>query len=412
MQPDRVYFFDTTLRDGEQSPGVNLNLEEKLEIARQLFRLGVDICEAGFPVASEGDFESVRQIAEAVAKMPVEERKFKDSMTVAALARAVEGDIKRAYDAVKYAPKHRIHTFLATSDIHLEHKLQITREQCIAKAVKAVAYAKSLCDDIEFSCEDAGRSERAFLTQVIGAVIEAGATTINIPDTVGYNTPEEYGELIKYLISNTPGGDTVIWSTHCHNDLGLATANTLSGVRNGARQTEVTINGIGERAGNSALEEVVMAIVTHERTFNVCSNINTVELLNTSRLVSELTGMTVQRNKAIVGANAFAHESGIHQDGMLKHQSTYEIMKPEDVGVNATSLVLGKHSGRHALKSRLAEIGYDQLTGDQVKEVFQHFKTVADRQKTVSDEDLHSLIAKVDIKEYNEKVRNAPQPVA
>ncbi|HFE66428.1 MAG TPA: 2-isopropylmalate synthase, partial [Chloroflexi bacterium] len=323
---DTVYFFDTTLRDGEQSPGATLNVEEKLEIARQLSRLGVDICEAGFPIASPGDFDAVRRIAEEVGPL-VEGRKSGQPMVIAGLARANREDIQRAYDAVKVAPRHRIHTFLATSDIHLKHKLRIDREECVDQVIKSVSFARSLCDDVEFSPEDAGRSDPDFLVQVLAEAIKAGATTLNIPDTVGYTTPEEYGRLIHYLIENTPGADTVVWSTHCHDDLGLATANTLAGVQAGARQVEVTINGIGERAGNTSLEEVAMAIATRPQTFNLRTNIDTTQITKVSRMVSAYTGMVVQPNKAIVGANAFAHEAGIHQDGMLKNQQTYEIMR-------------------------------------------------------------------------------------
>ncbi|MCK6627841.1 MAG: 2-isopropylmalate synthase [Anaerolineae bacterium] len=391
VQKDKLIIFDTTLRDGEQSPGATLNIEEKLEIARQLSRLGVDICEAGFPIASPGDFEAVRRIAEEVGPL-TEGRKDGQPMVIAGLARANQQDIDRAYQAVKAAPRHRIHTFLATSDIHLKHKLKIDREECIDQVIKAVSYAKSLCDDIEFSPEDAGRSDPAFLTVVLGEAIKAGATTLNIPDTVGYTTPEEFGWLIKYLIENTPGADKVIWSTHCHNDLGLATANTLAGVRNGARQVEVTINGIGERAGNTSLEEVIMAVHTRPQNFPVEVNIDTTQIIRTSRMVSAYTGMPIQPNKAIVGANAFAHEAGIHQDGMLKHHTTYEIMRPETVGLSASSLVLGKHSGRHAFRTRLEEMGYDNLSDDDLKKAFDRFKRIADKKKVVTDADIEAII--------------------
>ncbi len=388
---DKLIIFDTTLRDGEQSPGATLNIQEKLEIARQLSRLGVDICEAGFPIASPGDFEAVRRIAEEVGPL-TEGRKSGQPMVIAGLARANEQDIDRAYDAVKAAPRHRIHTFLATSDIHLKYKLKIDREECIDQVIKAVSYAKSKCDDVEFSPEDAGRSDPQFLTVVLAEAIKAGATTLNIPDTVGYTTPEEFGWLIKYLIENTPGADRVIWSTHCHNDLGLATANTLAGVNNGARQVEVTLNGIGERAGNTSLEEVVMAIHTRPQNFPVYSDIDTTQIIRTSRMVSAYTGMSVQPNKAIVGANAFAHEAGIHQDGMLKHQSTYEIMRPETVGLSASSLVLGKHSGRHAFRKRLEELGYGDLSKDDVNQAFDRFKRIADKKKVVTDADIEAII--------------------
>ncbi|MBE2225214.1 MAG: 2-isopropylmalate synthase [Anaerolineae bacterium] len=389
---DVVVIFDTTLRDGEQSPGATLNVEEKLEIARQLSRLGVDICEAGFPIASQGDFDAVRRIAEEVGPL-TEGRKSGQPMVIAGLARANETDIKRAYDAVKAAPRHRIHTFLATSDIHLQFKLKMDREECIDQVITAVTYAKTLCDDIEFSPEDAGRSDPDFLVQVLGEAIKAGATTLNIPDTVGYTTPEEFGGLIKYLIENTPNADKAVWSVHCHNDLGLATANTLAGVQNGARQMEVTLNGIGERAGNTSLEEVVMAIETRPQTYKVQTNIDTTQITRTSRMVSAYTGMVVQPNKAIVGANAFAHEAGIHQDGMLKNQQTYEIMRPETVGLSASKLVMGKHSGRHAFRVRLEEMGYDDLEEQELNAAFKRFKHLADKKKVVTDADIEAIIA-------------------
>lgn len=388
---EKLIVFDTTLRDGEQSPGATLNIQEKLEIARQLSRLGVDICEAGFPIASPGDFEAVRRIAEEVGPL-VEGRKSGKPMVIAGLARANEADIDRAYDAVKVAPRHRIHTFLATSDIHLKHKLKIDREECIEQVIKAVKHAKSKCDDVEFSPEDAGRSDPQFLTIVLAEAIKAGATTLNIPDTVGYTTPDEFGWLIKYLIENTAGAEKVVWSTHCHNDLGLATANTLAGVQNGARQVEVTINGIGERAGNTSLEEVVMAIETRPQNFSVQTTIDTTQITRTSRMVSAYTGMLIQPNKAIVGANAFAHEAGIHQDGMLKHHTTYEIMRPETVGLQASSLVLGKHSGRHAFRTRLEDLGYTGLSQKELNKAFDRFKRVADKKKVVSDADIEAII--------------------
>ena len=389
---DTLLIFDTTLRDGEQSPGATLNVDEKLEIARQLSRLGVDICEAGFPIASPGDFEAVRRIAEEVGPL-LEGRKSGEPMVIAGLARANLGDIERAYDAVKNAPRHRIHTFLATSDIHLKHKLRIDREECIEQVIQAVSYASSLCDDVEFSPEDAGRSDPDFLVQVLEQAIKAGATTLNIPDTVGYTTPEEFGWLMKYLIANTTGADQVVWSTHCHNDLGLATANTLAGVEAGARQVEVTVNGIGERAGNTSLEEVVMAVTTRPGQFNVTCGIDTTQIMRTSHMVSTYTGMVVQANKAIVGANAFAHEAGIHQDGMLKNQMTYEIMRPETIGLNASRLVLGKHSGRHAFRVRLQEMGYDNLKDEEVELAFKRFKRLADKKKMVTDADIEAIIA-------------------
>jgi 2-isopropylmalate synthase len=389
---DTVLFFDTTLRDGEQSPGATLNVEEKLEIARQLSRLGVDICEAGFPIASPGDFEAVRRIAEDVGPL-TDGRKSGRPMTIAGLARANREDIQRAYDAVKVAPRHRIHTFLATSDIHLKHKLRIDREECIDQVVDSVSFAKGMCDDVEFSPEDAGRSDPDFLVQVLTEAIKAGATTLNIPDTVGYTTPEEFGWLIKYLIDKTPGADSVVWSVHCHNDLGLATANTLAGMSAGARQVEVTINGIGERAGNTALEEVAMALTTRPSSFGLDTNIDPGQITRTSRMVSAYTGMVVQPNKAIVGANAFAHEAGIHQDGMLKHHQTYEIMRPEVVGLAASRLVLGKHSGRHAFRVRLEELGYDDLDKEELETSFRRFKQLADKKKVVTDADIEAIIA-------------------
>ncbi len=389
---DSVLIFDTTLRDGEQSPGATLNVEEKLEIARQLSRLGVDICEAGFPIASPGDFEAVRRIAEVVGPL-TEGRETGQPMVIAGLARANQEDIARAHEAVKVAPRHRIHTFLATSDIHLKHKLKIDREECVEQVVKAVRYARSLCDDVEFSPEDAGRSDPEFLTVVLGEAIKAGATTINVPDTVGYTTPEEFGWLIDYLVKNTPGADQAVWSVHCHDDLGLATANTLAGIKAGARQAEVTINGIGERAGNTSLEEVVMAIQTRPQVFDLRTGIDTTQITRASRMVSAYTGMAVQPNKAIVGANAFAHEAGIHQDGMLKSHLTYEIMRPDTVGLSSSRLVLGKHSGRHAFRVRLEEMGFGDLSGDEINVAFDRFKRLADKKKVVADADIEAIIA-------------------
>ncbi|MDX1412656.1 MAG: 2-isopropylmalate synthase [Candidatus Promineifilaceae bacterium] len=389
---ETLLVFDTTLRDGEQSPGATLNVEEKLEIARQLSRLGVDICEAGFPIASQGDFEAVRRIAEEVGPL-TEGRKTRQPMVIAGLARANRQDIQRAYDAVKGAPRHRIHTFLATSDIHLKHKLKIDREECIDQVIDSVSFARSLCDDVEFSPEDAGRSDPDFLVQVLEQAIKAGATTLNIPDTVGYTTPKEFGWLMEYLIENTPGADRVIWSVHCHDDLGMATANTLAGVKAGARQVEVTINGIGERAGNTSLEEIAMAIATRPAQFEVETNIDSTQIMRASHMVSTYTGMVVQANKAIVGANAFAHEAGIHQDGMLKNHQTYEIMRPETIGLDATRLVLGKHSGRHAFRVRLKEMGYDNLTKTEFELAFKRFKSTADKKKIITDADIEAIIA-------------------
>ncbi|CAG8551062.1 21565_t:CDS:2 [Gigaspora margarita] len=384
---DKLIIFDTSLRDGEQSPGVTFTVEEKLEIARHLSNLGVDVIEAGFPIASQGDFDAVARIAKEVGPLMHGREKIGKPMRIAGLARATNKDVKRCYEAVSLAPLHRIHTFLATSDIHLNYKLKISRNECIERAASAVAYAKSLCDDVEFSSEDSGRSDKDFLCQVLGKVIEAGATTLNIPDTVGYTSPEEYGALIKYLIEHTPGSHKVIWSTHCHNDLGLATANTLSGITNGARQVEVTINGIGERA------EVVMNIHTHPSSYPVYHTINTPLIYRTSTLVSSLSGMVVQPNKAIVGVNAFLHESGIHQDGVLKHKQTYEIIRPEDVGVFNVNLVLGKLSGRNAFRSRLEQLGYFDMNEDDFNKAFDRFKALADAKKRVTDHDLLALIS-------------------
>lgn len=367
-----------------------LQMHEKVSIAHQLSRLGVDVCEAGFPVASPGDFEAVSIIAREVGSELHNGRTV--PMTIAGLARATEKDIDRCFEAVQHAPRKRIHTFLATSDIHLKHKLRCTRTEALNRAVKAVRHARNLCEDVEFSTEDGGRSDPEYLVEVIGAVIEAGATTINVPDTVGYTLPYEYGNLFKYLIENTKRGKNVIWSTHCHNDLGLATANTLTAVQNGARQVEVTINGIGERAGNTALEEVAMTITTRPHLFPVRLTIDTTQIIRTSRMVSHLTGMTVQPNKAIVGANAFAHESGIHQDGMLKNASTYEIMTPASVGLSKSSLVLGKHSGRHAYQTRLKELGFTNLDEKTLDSLVDKFKLLADEKKVITDADMEAIV--------------------
>jgi 2-isopropylmalate synthase len=388
--PDTVRIFDTTLRDGEQSPGATLTSEEKLEVARALSRLGVDIIEAGFPCASPDDFEAVKAIAASVGVTPVEGRVSSEPPVICGLARAAENDIKAAYDAVKVAKYPRIHVFLATSPIHREHKLRMSREQVVERAVRMVSYAKNLCQDIEFSPEDAGRTEPEFLYEVLEAVIRAGATTLNIPDTVGYTMPDEFGALIAGIMQHVPSIAQAVVSVHCHNDLGLATANTLAGIRNGARQAEVTINGIGERAGNTALEEIVMALHTRAAMFKLNTNIDTTQLTRTSKLVSVRTGMVVQPNKAVVGANAFAHESGIHQDGMLKNQETYEIMRPETVGAGQTLLVLGKHSGRHAFAVRLRELGH-ALEGEGLDTAFARFKVLADKKKRITDADLEAL---------------------
>ncbi len=381
-----VRIFDTTLRDGEQSPGATMTSAEKLEVARSLAQLGVDVMEAGFPAASPDDLEAVRRIAVEVgnssdgSKVPI----------ICGLARATRSDIDKAWEGVKQAAHPRIHTFLATSEIHMQYKLKMTRQQVMDKVSEMVSYAHSLCADVEFSPEDAGRSDPEFLYQVLALAIKAGATTLNIPDTVGYTTPDEFGNLIAGIIKNTPGIDKCVVSVHCHNDRGLATANTLAGIQAGARQVEVTINGIGERAGNTSLEEVVMALYTRRAVFGLATGINTNQIMRLSRLVSNYTGISVQPNKAIVGANAFAHEAGIHQDGMLKNHQTYEIMLPETVGVTQSKLVLGKHSGRHAFSTRLRELGY-ALNDTEVDSLFERFKILADKKKTIADADLQAL---------------------
>ncbi len=390
--PDYVRLFDTTLRDGEQSPGATMTSAEKLEVARALSRLGVDVIEAGFPAASPDDLAAVQRIAETVGREVPEGRPSASPPSICGLARATTKDIDRAWEAVRPAVQPRIHTFLATSPIHREHKLRLTKEQVVAKTREMVAYARSLCEDIEFSPEDAGRTEPDFLHEVLQAAIEAGATTLNIPDTVGYTLPEEFGALIAGIMKNVPSIGQAVVSVHCHNDLGLATANALAGIRAGARQAEVTINGIGERAGNTALEEVVMALRTRHPLFGLRTGIDTTQLVRTSRLVSSRTGILVQPNKAIVGANAFAHESGIHQDGMLKHAETYEIMRPEVVGATKTHLVLGKHSGRHAFAVRLRELGYPLDTA-ALDEAFARFKVLADKKKSITDADLEALVS-------------------
>ena len=388
MDKNYVVIFDTTLRDGEQSPGATMTSAEKLEVARGLARLGVDVIEAGFPAASPDDLEAVRKISIEVGNSPDGRR----VPVICGLARTTRGDIDKAWEAVRQAAHPRIHTFIATSDIHLQYKLKMTRAQVAERAREMVAYARSLCADVEFSPEDAGRSDPEYLYEVLAGVIEAGATTLNIPDTVGYTTPDEFGELIAGILRHTPGIETCIVSVHCHNDLGLATANTLAGLRAGARQAEVTINGIGERAGNTALEEVVMALVTRPTQYHLVTGIEAGQITRLSKLVSNYTGMAVQPNKAIVGANAFSHEAGIHQDGLLKHHQTYEIMRPESVGATQTRLVLGKHSGRHGLKTRLASLGY-ALTDPELDQIFERFKLLADRKKVITDADLEALIS-------------------
>lgn len=380
---EKIFIFDTTLRDGEQSPGASLTSKEKLEIAQQLEKLNVDIIEAGFPIASPGDYEAVSLIAKNVKK-PI----------IAALARAKKIDIETAASALKYAKHPRIHTFIATSDIHIKYKLKMSKEQVLETAVEAVKYARRFTDDVEFSCEDAARSDVDFMCKVIEEVIKAGAKVINIPDTVGYSIPDEFGELIKQIKTKVPNIDKSIISVHCHNDLGLAVANSISAIINGARQVECTINGIGERAGNASLEEIVMIIKTKkncEKLKNFYTDINTKEIYPTSRLVSNLTGIVVQPNKAIVGKNAFRHESGIHQDGVLKQRQTYEIISPNDVGVPSSELVLGKHSGRHALENRLIDLGY-KINKKLLDKIFIKFKSLADKKKYIFDEDIIAIV--------------------
>ncbi len=393
--PGRILIFDTTLRDGEQSPGASLNLEEKLAIAHQLARLGVDIIEAGFPFASPGDFKAVNKIAEVVTG--------ENGPIICGLARASKNDIKACFEALNPAPKKRIHTFIATSDIHLEHKLKKSRKDVLSIVPEMVSYAKSFVDDVEFSCEDASRSDPEFLYEVIQEAISAGANTINIPDTVGFSTPSEFGKLISDINNYVPNIDEAILSVHGHNDLGLAVANFLEAVKNGARQLECTVNGIGERAGNASLEELVMALHVRKRFYNKFFNrsedcptpltaIRTEEITKTSRLVSNLTGMNVQPNKAIVGANAFAHESGIHQDGVLKNRLTYEIIDAKTVGLNDNKISLGKLSGRSAVRARLEEMGYD-LSREDLNDAFARFKDLADRKREITDRDLEAIVS-------------------
>lgn len=381
----KIDIFDTTLRDGEQSPGASMNTEEKLVIARQLLRLNVDVIEAGFPISSPGDFESVRRIAELAG----------DAAVVCALTRAIEKDIDSAADSLKYAKRPRIHTGIGVSPNHLKDKLRISEDECIERAVHCVKYAKKYVDDVQFYAEDAGRSDFAFLARVIQAVIEAGATVVNIPDTTGYSMPDDFGKRIKYLMDNVTGIDKVKIAVHCHNDLGMATALSLAGVANGATQIECTINGLGERAGNTAMEEVVMAIRMHEDELDAATQVNTREFVKASRLVSSITGMNVQANKAIVGANAFAHSSGIHQDGVLKKRDTYEIIDPDDVGAGQSQIVLTARSGHAALKHRLEELGYD-LEEEKLDQIYVEFLALADKKKEVYDEDLESLINEYD----------------
>ncbi len=382
MKQDHLIIFDTTLRDGEQSPGASMTREEKVRIARQLERMRVDVIEAGFPAASNGDFESVKAVADAI----------KDS-TVCGLARALERDIQRAGEALRGARSARIHTFIATSAIHMEKKLRMSPEQVIEQAVKAVKWARQYTDNVEFSPEDAGRSDPDFLCRVLEAVIDAGAGTLNIPDTVGYSMPGQFGELIRDLRNRIPNAGKAVFSVHCHNDLGLAVANSLAAVLNGARQVECTINGLGERAGNAALEEIVMAVRTRQDVFGCETRIDATQIVPASRLVSSITGFAVQPNKAIVGANAFAHESGIHQDGVLKHRETYEIMRAEDVGWSANKMVLGKHSGRNAFRTRLTELGIELGSEEALNAAFARFKELADKKHDIFDEDLQALVS-------------------
>lgn len=376
----KIYIFDTTLRDGEQTPGVSLNAKEKLEIAKNLEALGVDIIEAGFPVTSKGDFEGVKLIAQNIK-----------SSTVNALARANKKDINTAYEAIKEAKRKRIHTFLATSDIHMKYKLKMTREEVLEKIREMVSYAKTLVDEVEFSPEDGSRTEKEFLYKVLETAIEAGATVLNIPDTVGYSTPNEFGKLIKDIKENVNGIENVILSVHCHNDLGLAVANSLAAIENGAEQIECAVNGLGERAGNAALEEIIMALKTRNDIYKINLDVNTEKIYRLSSLVSHFTGVKVQPNKAIVGANAFAHESGIHQHGVLTNRETYEIMTPESVGFKTNNMVLGKHSGRHAFENRVKELGYDILKED-IQEAFIKFKELADKKKEISDKDIEAIL--------------------
>ena len=377
---DRVLIFDTTLRDGEQSPGCSMNIDEKLRLARQLQQLSVDVIEAGFPISSVGDFEAVKFIAGKVR-----------NCTVAALARCVKPDIDRAWEAIREAAKPRIHVFIATSDLHLKYKLKKSHEQVLQDAVWAVQYAKSLCEEVEFSCEDASRSDFNYLCEIVESTIKTGATIINLPDTVGYAIPDEYGAMFRMVRERVPNINNATLSCHCHNDLGLAVANSIAAIQNGARQVECTLNGIGERAGNASLEEIVMTIKTRHEKLGLKTNVDTEEIYKSSKLLSSLTGMMVQRNKAIVGINAFAHEAGIHQDGMLKSPLTYEIMTPQSVGIKHSTMVLGKHSGRHALKQRYAELGY-QLPDDELERAYDIFCGIADQKKEIFDEDLEAIL--------------------
>ncbi len=390
--PNRVIVFDTTLRDGEQSPGCSMNLEEKLQVAAVLEEMGVDVIEAGFPIASRGDFEAVNEVAKRVK-----------SSSVAGLARATQKDIDRAWEALKPAARPRIHTFISTSPLHMKHKLQMEPEAVHQAIIDSVGHARNLCDDVEWSPEDGTRTEHDFLCRCVESAIKAGAGTINIPDTVGYTMPQEFHELIAMLMNRVPNIDKAVISVHCHNDLGLAVANSLAAVRAGARQVECTINGIGERAGNAAMEEIVMALRTRHDIAPFTTGVTTELIMKASRLISAITGFTVQPNKAIVGANAFAHESGIHQDGVLKHAETYEIMTPESVGLTRSTLVMGKHSGRHAFKSKLKELGFE-LSDNQLEDAFFRFKELADHKKDVYDEDIIALVDDAVVR-HNDRIR-------
>jgi 2-isopropylmalate synthase len=392
---DKLFIFDTTLRDGEQSPGASMTKDEKIRVAKALERMGVDIIEAGFPIASPGDFEAVKAVADVIT-----------GSTVCGLARAIDKDIDRAAEALKGAPSARIHTFIATSPIHMKLKLRMEPEQVLEQAVRSVKRARQYTDNVEFSAEDAVRSDMDFLCRVFEAAITAGAGTINVPDTVGYSIPHAWGERIRALIEKVPNADKAVWSTHCHNDLGLAVANTLSAVLNGVRQVECTINGLGERAGNAALEEIVMAVRTRPDVFNCnVAHLDTTQIVPCSRLVASITGFAVQPNKAIVGANAFAHESGIHQDGVLKNRETYEIMRAQDVGWTSNRMVLGKHSGRNAFRTRLKEIGIEFASEEELNSAFARFKDLADKKHEIYDEDLQTLVTDANLEAEHERIK-------
>ena len=391
---DKLIIFDTTLRDGEQSPGASMTKEEKLRIARQLDKLGVDVIEAGFAAASPGDADAINSIAKVIERS-----------TVCSLARASEKDVRAAGEAIKPAKHGRIHTFIATSPIHMQHKLRMSPDEVVTRAVQAVKWAREYTDDVEFSAEDAVRSDIDFLVRIFDEVIKAGAKTLNVPDTVGYSIPLLWGERFKQLIARVPNSEKVIWSTHCHNDLGMASANSLAAVMNGARQVECTINGLGERAGNASLEEIVMAVKTRRDVFTCDTNIDTTQIVPTSKLVSSITGYPVQPNKAIVGANAFAHESGIHQDGVLKHRETYEIMRAEDVGWGANKLSLGKLSGRNAFRTRLQELGIVLSSEDALNAAFARFKDLADRKSEIFDEDIQALVSDEEVTQLSDHFR-------